>query len=69
MIKNVLTHLGGIGLYGVVSICLFFTVFVVALVLALAKKRPFLTHMSALPLADDTTAQAGWETKGNNRHE
>jgi len=69
MIKNVLTNLGGIGLYGVVSVCLFFTVFNVALVFALLKKRAFLTHMSALPLADDTHSGPCSELKGNFRHE
>ncbi len=69
MIKNVLTHLGGIGLYGVVSVCLFFTVFIVALVLALLKKRSFLTHMSTLPLADDTSVPAHLEPNGDDRHE
>ncbi len=54
MIRNVLSHLGGIGLYGVVSVCLFFGVFSVAVLVALLARRSFLTRMSALPLADDT---------------
>ncbi|HAB18371.1 MAG TPA: hypothetical protein PLX89_24585 [Verrucomicrobiota bacterium] len=69
MIKNVLTHLGGIGLYGVISVCLFFTVFSVALILAMLTKRPFLVHMSALPLADDSKTEPCFESKGETHHE
>ena len=31
MFKEVLTEIGGIGLYGIISICLFFAVFTAAL--------------------------------------
>jgi hypothetical protein len=53
MIKNVLQDIGGVGIYGVISICLFFTVFSVALVWALLQRKPFLNAMSALPLEDE----------------
>ncbi len=69
MIKNVVTHLGGIGLYGVVSVCLFFTVFTTALILAMLKKPAFLNHMSALPLADDASSPRATGSKGDFRHE
>jgi hypothetical protein len=36
MIKNVLTHTGGIALYGIISICLFFAVFAAAVLWTLA---------------------------------
>ena len=39
MIKNILQDIGGIGIYGVVSLCLFVTVFTGALLLSLFKKR------------------------------
>lgn len=52
MIKNVLTDIGGIGLYGVISICLFFAVFIGMLIWAFRIKKPFAQHMSALPLND-----------------
>jgi len=54
MIKNVLSELGGIGIYGVVSICLFFVVFTGAVVWALCQKKTFLKAMSGLPLNDGT---------------
>ena len=52
MIQNVLRDIGGIGLYGVISVCLFFLVFSVALVRACLLKKPFLNSMSVLPLDD-----------------
>lgn len=53
MIKNVLTHIGGVEVYGVISICLFFAVFSVAVVLALRMKKSVAQRMGALPLEDD----------------
>ena len=39
MIKNVLSSIGGVEVYGVISVCLFFTVFSVAVVIALLIKK------------------------------
>ena len=64
MIKNVLTDIGGIGIYGVISICLFFTVFTAALLWAMALRKPFLDSMSALPLNEDSQS-----AKGKTDHE
>jgi hypothetical protein len=52
MIQNVLRDIGGIGLYGVVSVCLFSVVFSVAFIRACLLKKSFLKSMSALPLED-----------------
>ena len=65
MIQNVLRDIGGIGLYGVVSVCLFFLVFSIALVRACLLKKSFLNSMSALPLDDGEPAP----TKGVSHHE
>jgi hypothetical protein len=65
MIQNALKDIGGIGVYGVISVCLFFLVFGVALIRALLLKKSFLDSMSALPLQDDT----GTPQKGETRHE
>jgi hypothetical protein len=65
MIQNVLHDIGGIGLYGVISVCLFFLIFSVALVRALRLKRSFLNAMSALPLEDGQPAP----TKGASHDE
>lgn len=50
MIKNVLAGIDGIGIYGVISICIFFTFFSGMLLWAFLKKKNYLKHMSALPL-------------------
>jgi hypothetical protein len=55
MIKNILEHIGGIGVYGVISICLFFAVFLGALVWVARMKKSHLDAMSTLPLADDSS--------------
>jgi hypothetical protein len=50
MIQNVLHNMGGVGMYGVISICLFFAVFVGVLLWTLCLKKPYLNAMSELPL-------------------
>lgn len=61
LIQKMVTEIGGIAGFGVVSICLFVTVFSAALLLVLRMKKPFAKTMSALPLEDGTTnpIQAG----------
>ena len=66
MIKNVLTDICGIGIYGVVSICLFFAVFTGALIWSLLLKKADLDARSVLPLEDGTVVPS---TKGNSSHE
>jgi hypothetical protein len=55
MMQNVLRALGGIEAYGVISVCLFFAVFLAALIFAATRKKPFCQNMSALPLQDEKT--------------
>ncbi|MCX6913086.1 MAG: cbb3-type cytochrome c oxidase subunit 3 [Verrucomicrobia bacterium] len=50
MIQNVLSRIGGVDMYGVISICLFFAVFVGVLVWTLGLKRSYLNTMRELPL-------------------
>ena len=52
MIKNVVSEIGGIGLYGVISICLFFAVFTGMLIWAMRMKKTVAQKMSACPLHD-----------------
>ena len=66
MITNVLTAIGGVGVYGVISICLFFVVFSGALIWALSQKKSFLTAMGDLPLSDEGVITT---TKGEQNHE
>jgi len=58
MIRDALSNIGGIGIYGVVSIALFFATFISVLVWAFRLKKPWLQTMSKLPLEpndDDDT--------------
>ena len=66
MIQNVLKEIGGIGLYGIISVCLFFTVFSAALIWAFSLKKPFLMSMSVLPLEKEGESTG---EKGEGRHE
>ena len=66
MIKNVLSDIGGIAIYGVISICLFFAVFIGALIWSLLLKKADLDSRSMLPLEDDTIDPL-W--KGDSNHE
>jgi hypothetical protein len=52
MIKNVLSDIGGVGLYGVISITLFFAVFTGMLIWAIRMKKSYAQNMSTLPLHD-----------------
>ena len=61
MIKNVVQDIGGVGLYGIISLVLFFTVFTGALLWACLHGRRFCTVMSTLPFQDGT--------KGEQSHE
>ena len=56
MIQNVLQNIGGVGIYGIISICLFFAVFIGILIWAMRLKKPYLKSMSDLPLDRDETA-------------
>ncbi len=65
MIKNVLSDLGGVGLYGVISICIFFAFFTGALIWTFAQRKSLMNTMELLPLADDETPAQ----EGDSRHE
>jgi cbb3-type cytochrome oxidase subunit 3 len=56
MIRNVLTHIGGVENYGILSILLFFTVFTGALLWALGLNRRHLDEAARLPLDDGRPA-------------
>jgi cytochrome c oxidase cbb3-type subunit IV len=50
MIRNVLEHIGGVGIYGIISISLFFAFFIGMLIWALCLKKSYLNSMRELPL-------------------
>jgi len=66
MIKDVLREIGGVGLYGVVSVLLFFSVFAGALVWTLLQRRSLCDSMGSLPLRNDGNDPA---LKGGQSHE
>lgn len=66
MIQNVLRDIGGIGIYGVISICLFFTVFVAALVRCCLLKPVEIRSASLLPLDDGADTHS---SHGDHHHE
>ncbi len=53
MIQHLLKETGGLGIYGIISVCLFFLVFGSTLIWALRLKKSFLNSMSTLPLEND----------------
>jgi cytochrome c oxidase cbb3-type subunit IV len=61
MEKEILQRIDGIGVYGVVSICIFFGFFTGMIVWAFAQKKNYLNKMSALPLD-------GGETNSNEKN-
>ncbi len=66
MIKNVLSDIGGVGVYGVISISLFFIVFLGALIRVCLLKKSTVEEASLLPLEDGIATAV---TKGESHHE
>jgi len=56
MIKSILENIGGVGAYGVLSICIFFAFFAGVLLWAARLKQSHLNSMSTLPLEDTVPA-------------
>ncbi len=54
MIQNILRTFGGIDVYGVTSLCLFFLVFGGTVIWALLQKKSHLEAMSRVPLENDS---------------
>jgi len=52
MIENILRSIGGVGVFGLFSVCLFFGFFTAMLFWAVRLKKPYLNSMQALPLDD-----------------
>ena len=50
MIKNILCSIDGIGIYGVISICIFFSFFTGMLLWAFVLKKNDLNRMAEIPL-------------------
>ena len=71
MVENVLSGIGGVGMYVVISICLFFAVFIGVLVWMVGLKQSYLEEMRELPLegAAGPESDANLTTNPENRHD
>jgi len=65
MIENVLHRIGGVGIFGIVSICLFFAFFTGMLLWAALLKKPYLHSMRDLPLDGETSTPRPNSTSEN----
>lgn len=63
MIKNVLQEIGGVGIYALISLLIFFAVFTGALIFTFIQRASLCQKMRALPLEDDATVASN--TKGD----
>ncbi|MCX6921758.1 MAG: CcoQ/FixQ family Cbb3-type cytochrome c oxidase assembly chaperone [Verrucomicrobia bacterium] len=71
MIQNVLSGIGGVGMYGVISICLFFAFFIGVLVWTLGLKKSYLNRMGELPLDGSSVPESDADLTANpkDRHD
>ena len=69
MIKNVLTHIGGIEAYGIISISLFFVFFTGMLIWAFRLDRRDLDAIGRLPLGDDSSSNSRSHSQPDSAHE
>lgn len=65
MIRNVLSDLGGVGIYGIVSMLIFFTFFIGMLIWVFRLSRTYVSTMERLPMTPDNQSA----TDGDSRHE
>jgi hypothetical protein len=59
MIQNVIRDMGGIAIFGVISVCLFFSVFLGAAIFAFTRRKTLCAQISVLPLEDGSVDSKG----------
>lgn len=70
MIENVLRGIGGVGHFGIISICLFFAFFTGMLFWSSRLKQNYLNSMESLPLDENDEIVKGDNiSDSKNRHE
>lgn len=69
MIENVMRDLGGVGIFGVISVCLFFAFFAGMLLWVFCLKKPYLNSMRELPLEGEPGSDAAVTANPHSRHE
>ena len=65
MVEKVLNNIGGVGIFGVISICLFFAFFIGMLIWVARLKKTYLNSMRNLPLDGGAAPQT---SSTNNPH-
>jgi hypothetical protein len=66
MIENVLHKMGGVGMFGIISICIFFAFFTGMLVWAVCLKKAYLNSMRELPLDSELAPRGGNESNAKD---
>lgn len=69
MIENVMHKMGGVEMFGIISICLFFAFFTGMLLWAVRLKPPYLKSMRELPLDGEAPPRNATAANLENRHE
>ena len=69
MIENVLHKMGGIGMFGIISICIFFAFFTGMLLWAACLKRNYLNQMRELPLEPEPAPRSANPRDPQDYHE
>jgi len=71
MIKNAIETLGGVDVYGIISVCFFFAFFTGMLLWVFRLKKSYLNSMRELPLNDGSVRSAKNEftSEPDSRHE
>ena len=65
MIENVVHTIGGVSVYGIISICLFVAVFVGVVIWTLGLTKSYLKSMRELPLDDETEPDTAFSSSSN----
>lgn len=61
MIRNVLQSIAGIEIYPIISLILFFTVFMVMIIWVVRRDKKYIDEMSSMPLQNRDDAMEGTE--------
>ena len=71
MVENVLSRIGGVSVYGIISICLFFAIFIGVLVWMVGLKKSYIKQMRELPLDDASGPESDAPLTANpkNQHD
>jgi hypothetical protein len=69
MIENVMNKIGGVGIFGLISICIFFAFFTGMLVWSICLKKNYLVSMQKLPLDEDTASPNRVNPQSEHRYE